>query len=127
MLSTSGSCVPVVSSDRVAMTVCEFCNGYEFFRTGALAICRTGNGLSFRMNPPGIESAKIGVEGNSTAGGVDATEFDWVKILGAMEAEDPNIARLVCRDELVLPVSSVWRRRPARRVISSKSMEFLGI
>ena len=71
LLSTS--CV--VSSDRVAMTVCEFCNGYEFFRTRALAICRTENGSSFRMNAPGIESSKIGVEGNSTAGGVDATDF----------------------------------------------------
>jgi hypothetical protein len=31
------------------------------------------------MNPAGIASTKKGVGENSTAGGVDATEYDWEK------------------------------------------------
>jgi hypothetical protein len=61
------------------MIVCEFCDGYEFVRAGALGICRTDNGSSFRMNPAGVASAKTGVGGNWTAGGIDAMEYDWEK------------------------------------------------
>ena len=71
----------------MAMTVCEFCNGYEYF------VCPTDNSSSFCMNPAGIASVKTGVGGNSAAGGGDATENDWEKALDAMERGDPK-ARL---------------------------------
>ena len=117
----------VVSSDRVSMTVCELCNGkYELFRAGGLGVCPTDNSSSFRMNPAGIVSVKTGVGGNSTAKGGVAREHDWENALDVMETEDPSKARLACRDELLLLLLSVWRRRLARRVKRSKSMEFLG-
>ena len=113
----------------MAMVACEFCNGWcEFFRAGpgVLGVCPTDTHSSFRMKPAGIASVKTGVGGNSTAEGGDKTENDWVeKALDVMETEDPNKARLACGDELVLLVPSAWRRRSARRVISSGSIGFL--
>jgi len=85
------------------------------------------NGSSSRMNPAGIVSAKTGVGGNSTAGDDDMTEIDWERALDARETEDPNKAKLASDDELMLLVPSAWRRRSARRAISSTSMGFLGI
>ena len=120
----------VVSSDRVAMTVCEFCNGWcEFFRAGVLGVCPTDNSSSFRINSAGIASVKTGVGGNSTPGGGDAMENDWEKALDAMETRrDPDKTRLLGRDELVvLLLPSAWRRMSARRVMNSTSMGFLGI
>jgi len=93
-----------------------------------LGVCPTDNSSSFRINSalgPGTSSVKIGVGGNSTAEGGDKTENDWEKALDVMETEDPNKARLVCGDELVLLVPSAWRRMSARRVVSSGSMGFL--
>jgi hypothetical protein len=79
------------------------------------------------MSSTGNSSAKSGSRGNSTAWGADATENDWEKALDAMETRDPNKARLLGRDVLLLLLPSAWRRMLARRVINSTSMGFLGI
>ena len=98
----------------------------QFFEAGGSAACRTDSGSSFRTSPAGITSMKTGVGGNSTTEVDDRPQNDWEKALDVMETEDPNKVRLC--NELVLLVPSVWRRRAARRVISSKSelMDFLG-
>ena len=117
-----------VSRDPVAVTIC---NGYECFRARALGVCSTANSSSFWMSLAGIASVKTGSGGNSTAwgGDRDATENDWEKALDAMETHDPNKARLLRGDELLLPLllPSAWRRMSARWVINSTSMGFLGI
>lgn len=69
------------------------------------------NRSSFCISSAGIASVKTGVGGNSTAWGSDATENDWEQALDATETLwDPNKARLLGGDELVLLTPSDWRR-----------------